>query len=163
VGRTQSARATKYIEFHGSVRLPHVYLPAHSLHTTERALQAAGCRKQVRLTGRKLRQLVQIQIGVESLRVSSHCWNSQLFEARAAIFFQGVRRSAGSRNLYPRAEVHPTGRAVSKERLGVGRTAGCLCPLCPPRSATGPNGEWGSSTRCHKLWRIPLGHLGVDS
>jgi hypothetical protein len=42
VGRTQSARATKYIEFHGSVRLPHVYLPAHSLrclHNTERALQ----------------------------------------------------------------------------------------------------------------------------
>ena len=27
VGRTHSARATKYIEFHGSVRLPHVYLP----------------------------------------------------------------------------------------------------------------------------------------
>jgi hypothetical protein len=64
VGSTQSARATKYIEFHGSVRLPHVYLPAHSLHITERALQrpAASCRKQVRLTGRKLRQLVQIQI-----------------------------------------------------------------------------------------------------
>jgi hypothetical protein len=66
VGRTQSARATKYIEFHDGVRLPHVYLPAHSLrclHITERALQpAASCRKQVRLTGRKLRQLVQIQI-----------------------------------------------------------------------------------------------------
>jgi hypothetical protein len=39
VGRTQSARATKYIEFHGGVRLPHVYLPARSLHITERALQ----------------------------------------------------------------------------------------------------------------------------
>jgi hypothetical protein len=39
VGRTQSARATKYIEFHGSVRLPHVYLPARGLHITERALQ----------------------------------------------------------------------------------------------------------------------------
>jgi hypothetical protein len=45
VGRTQSARATKYIEFHGSVRLPHVYLAAHSLrrlHITERALAAAA-------------------------------------------------------------------------------------------------------------------------
>jgi hypothetical protein len=31
-GRTQTARATKYIEFYGGVRLPHVYLPAHSLH-----------------------------------------------------------------------------------------------------------------------------------
>jgi len=39
VGRTQSARTTKYIEFHASVRLPHVYLPARSLHITERALQ----------------------------------------------------------------------------------------------------------------------------
>ena len=42
MGRTQSARATKYIEFHGSVMLPHVYLPAHSLrclHITESALQ----------------------------------------------------------------------------------------------------------------------------
>jgi hypothetical protein len=35
VGRTQSARATKYIEFHGGVRLPHVYLPARSLHHIE--------------------------------------------------------------------------------------------------------------------------------
>ncbi len=64
MGRTQSARATKYIEFHGSVRLPHVYLPARGLHITERALAAAAsCRKQVRLTVRKLRQLVQIQTG----------------------------------------------------------------------------------------------------
>ena len=39
MGRTQSAGATKYIEFHGSVTLPHVYLPARSLHITERALQ----------------------------------------------------------------------------------------------------------------------------
>jgi hypothetical protein len=39
VDRTQSARATKYIEFHDSVKLPHVYLPAHNLHNTERALQ----------------------------------------------------------------------------------------------------------------------------
>jgi hypothetical protein len=41
VGRTQSARATKYIEFHSGVRLPHVYLPGdtRSLHNTERALQ----------------------------------------------------------------------------------------------------------------------------
>jgi hypothetical protein len=38
VGRTQPAKATKYIEFHSGVRLPHVYLPAHSLHTP-RALQ----------------------------------------------------------------------------------------------------------------------------
>jgi hypothetical protein len=40
VGRTQAARATKYIEFHGGVRLPHVYLPArslHNLHSTESA------------------------------------------------------------------------------------------------------------------------------
>jgi hypothetical protein len=37
VGRTQAARATKYIEFHGGVRLPHVYLPARSLHSTESA------------------------------------------------------------------------------------------------------------------------------
>jgi hypothetical protein len=29
---------------------------------------------------------VQVLIGVESLRDSSHCWNSQLFEARPAIF-----------------------------------------------------------------------------
>ena len=62
MGKTQAAKATKYIEFHGGVRLPHVYLPAHSLHITGEALRAAGCRKQVRLTGRKLRQLVQIQI-----------------------------------------------------------------------------------------------------
>jgi hypothetical protein len=39
VGRTQSAGATKYIEFHGGVGLPHVYLQARSLHNTERALQ----------------------------------------------------------------------------------------------------------------------------
>ena len=62
MGRTQSARATKYIEFHGSVRLPHVYLPARSLHITERALQRLVA---VRLTGKKLRQLVRIQIGYE--------------------------------------------------------------------------------------------------
>jgi hypothetical protein len=37
VGRTQTARATKYIEFHGGVRLPHVYLPAPTLHITESA------------------------------------------------------------------------------------------------------------------------------
>jgi hypothetical protein len=61
-GRTQAARATKYIEFHGGMRLPHVYLPAHSLHITGEVPQAAGCRKQAQLTGRKLRQLVQIQI-----------------------------------------------------------------------------------------------------
>jgi hypothetical protein len=65
VDRVQSARARKYIEFHGGVRLPHVYLPAHSLHTP-RALQrlVAASSKQVRLTGMKLRQLVQIQLGV---------------------------------------------------------------------------------------------------
>jgi hypothetical protein len=28
VGRTRAARATKYIEFHGCVMWPHVYLPA---------------------------------------------------------------------------------------------------------------------------------------
>ena len=39
VDRTQSARAANYIEFHGGGRLPHVYLPARSLHNTERALQ----------------------------------------------------------------------------------------------------------------------------
>ena len=63
VGRTQPARATKYIEFHGGVRLPYEYLPARSLHVTGSAA-AAGCRKQVWLTGRKLRPLMQIQIEV---------------------------------------------------------------------------------------------------
>ena len=62
-GQDQAARATKYIEFHGGVRLPHEYLPARSLHVTGSAA-AAGCRKQVWLTGKKLRQLVQIQIEV---------------------------------------------------------------------------------------------------
>jgi hypothetical protein len=77
VGRTQAARATKYIEFHDGVRLPHVYLPAHSLHITERALQAAGCRKQVRLQGgeetpgekataAKCKYRVQLQISRQS-------------------------------------------------------------------------------------------------
>jgi hypothetical protein len=78
VGWTQSARATKYIEFHGGVRLSYVYLPARSLHTP-RALQrlvaasmcmfiTAGPKTKlfawggVRFTGRKLRELVQIQI-----------------------------------------------------------------------------------------------------
>ena len=37
MGRTQAARATKYIEFHGGVRLPHVSLSARSLHITESA------------------------------------------------------------------------------------------------------------------------------
>ena len=32
MGRTQAARLTKYIEFHGGVRLPRVYPPARSLH-----------------------------------------------------------------------------------------------------------------------------------
>ncbi len=40
-------RATQYIEFHGGVRLPHVYLPARSLHIygTCRVWQvaASGC------------------------------------------------------------------------------------------------------------------------
>jgi hypothetical protein len=31
---------TKYIKFHGGVKLPHVYLPARSFHTT--ALLLAG-------------------------------------------------------------------------------------------------------------------------
>ncbi len=39
------------------------YLPARRLHVTGSAA-AAGCRKQVWLTGKKLRQLVQIQIEV---------------------------------------------------------------------------------------------------
>jgi len=33
-------RVTKYIKFHGGVKLPHVYLPARSFHTT--ALLLAG-------------------------------------------------------------------------------------------------------------------------
>jgi hypothetical protein len=45
VVRTQAARAKKYIEFHGGVRLPHVYLPARSLRCLRRALRAAGCRE----------------------------------------------------------------------------------------------------------------------
>jgi hypothetical protein len=39
VGGTQSARAKKCIEFHGGVRLRHVYLPTRCLHNSERALQ----------------------------------------------------------------------------------------------------------------------------
>jgi hypothetical protein len=65
--------------------------PGALLAHTESAA-AAGSRKQVRLTGRKLRQLVQIQIGVESLRGSSHCWNSQLFEARGNFFCASASR-----------------------------------------------------------------------
>ncbi len=44
-GRTQAARATKYIEFHGGVRLPHVYLPAQSLHILRSVPREAGCRE----------------------------------------------------------------------------------------------------------------------
>jgi hypothetical protein len=59
VGMTQSARATKYIEFHGGVRLPHVQRvsPGAKLAQHRESAAAASCRKQVRLTGRKLRQL----------------------------------------------------------------------------------------------------------
>jgi hypothetical protein len=32
--------------------------------------------------------------------------------------YKGVRKGLGSRNLRPKAEARPTGRAVSKERLG---------------------------------------------
>jgi len=35
VVRNRAARVTKYIEFQGGMGLPHVYLPARSLHTTE--------------------------------------------------------------------------------------------------------------------------------
>ena len=58
----------------------------------------------------------------------------------------------GSRNLRPRAEAQPTGRAVSKERLGSwdGQMA-VWAPLHPSRRATWPNGECGYSTRCHML------------
>ncbi len=66
MGRTQAARVTKY-EFHGGVKLPNVHLPARSLHINGEALRAAGYRKGVRLAGRKLRQLVQIQyLGIYS-------------------------------------------------------------------------------------------------
>jgi hypothetical protein len=44
VGRTRAARATKYIEFHGGVRWPHVYFPARRLHSTEKRVRAAGRR-----------------------------------------------------------------------------------------------------------------------
>jgi hypothetical protein len=70
VGRTQSARETKCIEFHGIVRLPRVS-PGAQLAPHRESAAAASCRKQVRLTGRKVWQLVQIEIGVESLRGSS--------------------------------------------------------------------------------------------
>jgi hypothetical protein len=61
VGRTQDVRATKYIEFHGSVRLPYVYLQARSLYIygerSERLVAAVGA-----VHGKKLLRLVQIQI-----------------------------------------------------------------------------------------------------
>ena len=67
VGKTQSARATKYIEFHGSVRevceVATRVSPGAQLAQHRESAAAASCRKQVRLTGRKLRQLVQIHIG----------------------------------------------------------------------------------------------------
>jgi hypothetical protein len=64
----------------------------------------------------------------------------------------GQEIGLGSRNLRPRAEAQPTGRAVSKERLGNwdGQMA-VWAPLHPPRRATWPNGECGYSTRCHML------------
>jgi hypothetical protein len=46
-----------------------------------------------------------------------------------------------------RAEARPTGRAVSRERLGDWDAPMAICsPLVfthPPRWATWPNGEWG--------------------
>jgi len=85
VGWTQSARATKYIEFHGGVRLPHVYLPARSLRILPSVPRVAGRRKRVWLTGRKLRQLVQIQISRIMQTKSNHRTTSlcgQPLEAR---------------------------------------------------------------------------------
>jgi hypothetical protein len=59
---------------------------------------------------------------------------------------RGREISLGFRNLHPRAESHPTGRAVSRERLGdwCDNWDGPMevsAPLCPPRRDTWPNGK----------------------
>ena len=65
---------------------------------------------------------------------------------------QGVNRSVWDPKTFAKVEARPTVRAVSEERIGVwdGQTD-VSAPLCPPRRATWPNGEWGYSTRRHML------------
>jgi hypothetical protein len=57
---------------------------------------------------------------------------------------QGVNRSVWDPKTFAKVEARPTVRAVSEERIGVwdGQTD-VSAPLCPPRRATWPNGEWG--------------------
>jgi len=74
----------------------------------------------------------------------------------------GQEIGLGSRNLRPRAEARPTGRAVSRERLGDwDRTEGDLSPLVSARRrATWPKGDPGQphTTAEPRNGRVPTAH-----
>ncbi len=103
--------------------------PGAKLAQHRESVAAASCRKQVRLTGRKLRQLVQIQIGYESClpqRKTGRHGRYRKGTISAHPSYQGVRRSDWDPETFaPRqkywAEARPTsrstGRAISRERL----------------------------------------------
>jgi hypothetical protein len=60
--------------------------PGAQLAHHRESAAAASCRKQVRLTGRKLRQLVQIQIGYEPFRLKAFAENRFRESCDAAVY-----------------------------------------------------------------------------
>ena len=67
--------------------------------------------------------------------------------------WQEVKRCLGSRNLRPRVEARPTGRAGSKEQLGDWDAQTHVSDPCPAKACHTAKWRVGYSPRCYMLGR----------